>query len=599
MYAFRYEEALREIDSTVTLPYWDSTLDQYMDDSAESLLFSADFMGNGDGEVTSGPAANWETETGPLRRNIGVEGELYLFEEIENITTRTRYTDICGMTRDLERYGLEFHHGDIHLWVGGNMAELTTAAEDPLFWMHHANVDRIWELQRAFARRAGVDVDNDYPTDPNDYGNENHAPDAPFGLLRSDLLVRDGVRDQTMNGIRYEPPPTCNARRRDCGSNKLRCVQLNDQYICISKTLAEYRRDLQEERTRTIPDSNNNNNNNNNNGGFPRPPINPWFPTRWFNRNNRTPLPQPTSPEEPERITYPLIDQCSAFEYKPIQNSFCANGRKDVKEWVYIPVRVISQRDPSFTKYDSYPVRSGNIRSGSDIYSLNTYTKLKSTLKPARPDCYQKCKSSQTGAGEIFVRTDGISYSGTYQEYAIVDQRLPVSVSVAYVAVKSPVHGKTSAVVSAYDSCGRVCHPSCLNLKTKKYVPCSGAIDITTHAPQLYAYSLGDSIMKLYKFSDSPKLDGTPQFSENEIFLSFFCEYSSKWPWQTSLKQSIKNTSVRRTRPLYPGVQDKKLNKQPMTVKTQQATPPRKKFHGRNPFRGIMNRKLFYLYLVT
>ncbi|XP_061189957.1 uncharacterized protein LOC133197769 [Saccostrea echinata] len=570
-YLKMYEEALREIDPSVTLPYWDSTLDQYMDNSADSLLFTAEFMGNGNGEVTSGPAANWQTETGPLRRNIGVEGELYLYEEIQNITTQTRLRDICGLTRDVQSNGLEFHHGDIHLWVGGNMAELNTAADDPLFWMHHANVDRIWELQRSNARRAGVDIDNDYPTDPNDFGNEFHSPDAEFGLFRTDLRVRDGVRGRLINGIyQYEQPPTCSARRMDCGSNKLRCAQLNGRYICISKTLEEYRRDLEEERTPPRPGGNN--------GGFPRQPTNPWFNRRWFGSNNRNPSrPQPpVNPGEPEAITYPLIDQCSAFEYKPIQNSFCANGRKDVKEWVYLPVRVISQRDPSFTRYDSYPVRSGNIRAGSDIYSLNSYTKLKSALNPGSPDCYQKCKSSQTGAGEVFVRTDGISYTGTYQEYAIVDQRLPVSVSVAYVAVKSPVRGKTSAVVSAYDSCGRVCRPSCLNLRTKKYEPCSGAIDITTQSPHLYAYSLGDSIMKLYEFN------GAPQFNDNEIFLSFFCDYSNKWPWQTVIRQSNIQPSPRWTRPTYPGIQGPSL-------KNNQVAPSQKKFHGNKPLSGVIN----------
>lgn len=572
----RYEESLQEIDPSVTLPYWDSLLDQYMDDSAASLIFSAEFMGNGNGEVTSGPAANWQTETGPLTRNVGVEGELFLFEEIHNITTRTRFVEICGMTRDMESYGLEFHHGDIHLWVGGNMAELNTAADDPLFWMHHANVDRIWELQRQNALRAGVDIDNDYPTNPEDYGNENHAPDAEFGLLRSDLRVRDGVSRSLTQGIyEYDPTPTCSARSLDCGSNKLRCVQLNGRHMCISKTLAEYQRDLEEENTRPQPVPGNNNNN----GAITRRPTFPWFNTRWVNRNNRNPsLPRPVSPEEPEQITYPLIDQCAAFEYKPIQNSFCANGRKDIKEWVYIPVRVIAQRDPSFTKYDSYPVRSGNIRSGSDIYSLNTYTKLKSALNPGRPNCYQKCKSSQTGAGEVFVRTDGISYSGTYQEYAIVDQRLPVSVSVAYVAVKSPVRGKTSAVVSAYDSCGRVCRPSCLNLRTKKYEPCSGAVDITSHAPHLYAYSLGDSIMKLYE------LDSFPQFNENEIFLSFFCDYSSKWPWQTVINQPLTQVSVPWSRPQYPGLEVPKQN-------SLLANPTRTKFNGGNSFSAVMNSK--------
>jgi hypothetical protein len=35
-------------------------------------------------------------------------------------------------------------HNMIHLFVGGAMGNLATSAEDPIFWLHHANVDRIW-----------------------------------------------------------------------------------------------------------------------------------------------------------------------------------------------------------------------------------------------------------------------------------------------------------------------------------------------------------------------------------------------------------------------------------------------------------------------
>jgi tyrosinase len=37
-------------------------------------------------------------------------------------------------------------HGFIHNWVGFQMGATSTAAEDPLFYMHHANVDRLWHL---------------------------------------------------------------------------------------------------------------------------------------------------------------------------------------------------------------------------------------------------------------------------------------------------------------------------------------------------------------------------------------------------------------------------------------------------------------------
>lgn len=39
---------------------------------------------------------------------------------------------------------LESGHDGLHGWVGGSMGSVTTAAFDPVFWFHHANVDRLW-----------------------------------------------------------------------------------------------------------------------------------------------------------------------------------------------------------------------------------------------------------------------------------------------------------------------------------------------------------------------------------------------------------------------------------------------------------------------
>jgi tyrosinase len=40
-------------------------------------------------------------------------------------------------------------HGLVHVFVGGDrgwMGDFSTAALDPLFWLHHANVDRLWDV---------------------------------------------------------------------------------------------------------------------------------------------------------------------------------------------------------------------------------------------------------------------------------------------------------------------------------------------------------------------------------------------------------------------------------------------------------------------
>jgi hypothetical protein len=37
-------------------------------------------------------------------------------------------------------------HGSVHVEVGGDMASVSTAAQDPIFFVHHSNVDRLWDL---------------------------------------------------------------------------------------------------------------------------------------------------------------------------------------------------------------------------------------------------------------------------------------------------------------------------------------------------------------------------------------------------------------------------------------------------------------------
>src|ERR1051326_4737983 len=37
-------------------------------------------------------------------------------------------------------------HGAVHVAVGGNMTQFATAGQDPIFWLHHSNIDRLWEV---------------------------------------------------------------------------------------------------------------------------------------------------------------------------------------------------------------------------------------------------------------------------------------------------------------------------------------------------------------------------------------------------------------------------------------------------------------------
>jgi Common central domain of tyrosinase/Polyphenol oxidase middle domain len=50
-------------------------------------------------------------------------------------------------------------HGSVHTTVNGDMATVVGAAKDPVFWLHHSNIDRIWEewLSRCNGRINPVD----------------------------------------------------------------------------------------------------------------------------------------------------------------------------------------------------------------------------------------------------------------------------------------------------------------------------------------------------------------------------------------------------------------------------------------------------------
>ena len=54
----------------------------------------------------------------------------------------TGFSHFGGQTGQLE----SVPHNVVHVNIGGAMGDPATAALDPIFWLHHANIDRLWEV---------------------------------------------------------------------------------------------------------------------------------------------------------------------------------------------------------------------------------------------------------------------------------------------------------------------------------------------------------------------------------------------------------------------------------------------------------------------
>ncbi|MDP9021097.1 MAG: tyrosinase family protein, partial [Actinomycetota bacterium] len=146
----QFELDLQAIDPDVTLPYWDWTVDR----SGGSSLWDTDFLGGGgdgpDEVVTTGPFAfasgAWrlvETSSpmdpGPaLRRRLGPTPPLPTPAQLDAVLGCTPFHRFAAVLDELL-------HSSVPAWVGRTMAS-ATAPNDPAFWLHACNADRLWAV---------------------------------------------------------------------------------------------------------------------------------------------------------------------------------------------------------------------------------------------------------------------------------------------------------------------------------------------------------------------------------------------------------------------------------------------------------------------
>ncbi|MFE1443440.1 tyrosinase family protein [Streptomyces sp. NPDC058739] len=163
------EKALRRVDPSVTLPYWDWTRNR----AANSVPWTSDLLGgNGrswDRQVTTGPFAYrtgaWTLKEGVtdaefLTRDLGrarAPIALPTASDVEWAVKDPVYdvapwnsTSARGFRNKLEGWGTGSgsaawrNHNRVHRWVGGVMVG-GASVNDPVFWLHHAFIDLLWQ----------------------------------------------------------------------------------------------------------------------------------------------------------------------------------------------------------------------------------------------------------------------------------------------------------------------------------------------------------------------------------------------------------------------------------------------------------------------
>ncbi|EGF82710.1 hypothetical protein BATDEDRAFT_86168 [Batrachochytrium dendrobatidis JAM81] len=179
-----FELALQSIDPSVNLPFWDWSLDS-QNPGASDLFSSKNFGGNGQGNdhcVKDGVTKNWKVTypdasqrpMAPCLTRCFNFTTLYPPEAVTFVIDQSK-------TYDEFRSNLESGpHGSVHNQVGGTCGDMggMYSTNDPIFFLHHAMVDRIWSIWQLKCNGAQI---NTFSEDPS-------VVMAPFDLSPSAVM---------------------------------------------------------------------------------------------------------------------------------------------------------------------------------------------------------------------------------------------------------------------------------------------------------------------------------------------------------------------------------------------------------------------------
>lgn len=152
-YLYFFELALQDQVAETMFPWWDWTSPASHTvglpgaytaadaNNAPNALFSSPINELARSQAgPTAPAATFRHHDLPIR-----------LPTIVQINTILNLNDFLDFSKQVENV-----HDGIHVWVGGTMAEIPLAAYDPIFYAHHAMIDRLWYLWQLRHPTAGV-----------------------------------------------------------------------------------------------------------------------------------------------------------------------------------------------------------------------------------------------------------------------------------------------------------------------------------------------------------------------------------------------------------------------------------------------------------
>ena len=122
-YLLQMEHKMQAIDPQCFIPYWNWSSKWALPSWLKSFKPTVFIPGRGTVVVTRKP-----DKTSPTSAKAS---QIALLQQIPDYTT---FTDTLENTA----------HGAVHMAMNGTMSDIRISPVDPLFWMHHAQLDRIW-----------------------------------------------------------------------------------------------------------------------------------------------------------------------------------------------------------------------------------------------------------------------------------------------------------------------------------------------------------------------------------------------------------------------------------------------------------------------